>query len=180
LAGFPKRWAIIKALRQLAIEYFERPDAEVVEYIGAWISSGKTKTALCHELSLTLGYQPSTAVLNLAMETECGADALDARLSLARKRSAQDLVDDTIALADSAPVSPQDAQKVRNQIAARQWLAERRDRATFGPEKGASVHVTIGALHLDALRQPAPQLPSVIATVITEDAEMLTDGADVT
>jgi len=180
LAGTPKRWAIIKALRQLAVEHFEEPDASVLEYIGSWVASGKTKKALCEELSLALGWEPSNPALNLALETECGADTLDARLSLARKRSAQDLVDATVSLADSAPLSPQDAQKVRNQIAARQWLAERRDRATFGTDKGASVHVTIGALHLDALRQPAPQLPSVIATVITEDAQLLTDGDNAT
>lgn len=184
LSGFPKRRAIQDALKQLALEQFEDVHATSLDYLIAWVESGKTMGKLAKFVAQRLGWPEagvSLQLLSLAVKSEHGAERVEADLILARKKSAQAIVDESLDIADEHTSSQLQAAQAGNRIKARQWLAERRDREAFGAAKAASVTVSIGSLHMDALRAPVPALPvsesvRAIASAITEDAEVITDG----
>ena len=72
-------------------------------------------------------------------------------LSRARARAADDIVSETIDIADSIAFddNPQIA-KVR--IQTRQWVAERWNAPAYAQNKGQNVSISIAGLRLDALR----------------------------
>lgn len=72
------------------------------------------------------------------------------RLRVARARSAASMAETTLELADTGSVA--DVPKTKLQIEARRWLAGKLNPAEFGEVKGPQVQVSIGELHLDALR----------------------------
>ena len=65
----------------------------------------------------------------------------------------------------------------------RQWMAERYNPSKYGQSKGVSVSVTVGSLHLDALRHistlvtPAPQQALLSST--HNDAALVNDDSQV-
>jgi len=75
---------------------------------------------------------------------EAKADSADALVE-----EAGQILDD--AKTDSGP----DMQKARSRAEHRRWLASKRDRVQYGddPTVAVGVHLDLGSLHLDALRQ---------------------------
>lgn len=69
------------------------------------------------------------------------------------------MAETTLELADTGSVA--DVPKTKLRIEARRWLAGKLNPAEFGDTKGPQVQVSIGELHLDALRQfnPADHRP---------------------
>lgn len=103
--------------------------------------------------------------------SEEGRDARKQAMSRAREESAAALEDDVLDIADSADSETASVARIR--MGARQWLASVRDPARYGKSSGTTVHISMGQLHLHALRElaaepgkqalssPAPQmLPS--------------------
>jgi hypothetical protein len=68
----------------------------------------------------------------------------------ARARAAHDLVDETLTIADEA--DPEETQKAKLRIQARQWAAERWNRKDYGQAK-AEVAISISGLHIEALKR---------------------------
>ena len=68
----------------------------------------------------------------------------------ARVRAAELLACETLTIADSIP--DDNPSRPMHRIRTRQWLAERWDPKTYGT-KPADLHINIGSLRLDALRQ---------------------------
>ena len=68
----------------------------------------------------------------------------------ARVRAAELLACETLTIADS--ISEDNPSRPMHRIRTRQWLAERWDPKTYGT-KPADLHINIGSLRLDALRQ---------------------------
>jgi hypothetical protein len=106
----------------------------------------------------------------------------------ARKAGAAALAEQTLAIAEGElptihpitgdPVADPSRDKLR--IQARQWLAERRDRATWGAAK-EGLTINVAALHLDALRaRPAalPAGPAEDTIYIVQSAEPSDSGID--
>lgn len=82
-----------------------------------------------------------------------GMEGMKEKILLARRGRAEKLAEETLTLADNVGTSnPTEIKKVSEQIKVRQWLAGVDDPDRFGA-KQAQVNVTIGSLHLDALRK---------------------------
>ena len=150
-----------KRVQRLGLARLEAPElqAKVMSYLARGVSVANT----AHDLGV------SHLALHLWTKDPCRA----AEVAEARRAGAAKLAEETVAIADGQlpltdangePVADPSRDKLR--IAARQWVAERRDRQTWGQPKD-TMTVNIGALHLDALRAARP------ATVVAAGAAAL-------
>ena len=113
------------------------------------IASGQTVARIASDLQVTV----------LALDEWLSDPARAETVRRARKAGAAALAEQTLAIAEGElptihpitgdPVADPSRDKLR--IQARQWLAERRDRATWGAAK-EGLTINVAALHLDALR----------------------------
>ena len=94
-------------------------------------------------------------------------------LKRARARAAGNLVEDTLGIADNgADTSAPDPARDKLRIQARQWLASRWDRTTYGERSGPSVEVNVATMYLGAMRSVQPV---DTAAVTIEHAPVATD-----
>ena len=123
----------------------KRSDLEVLdaidpELIVGMLEHGKSIADIC----LALGI--SKRALDIWIrQTGFQDDILRARV-----RAAELLACETLTIADSIP--DDNPSRPMHRIRTRQWLAERWDPKTYGT-KPADLHINIGSLRLDALRQ---------------------------
>lgn len=85
-------------------------------------------------------------------------DERHAAYKRARIGAAGLLAEQVIEYADSS--TPETAAADKLKIQARQWLASRWDRDTYGESKAPQVQINLATLHLDALRQRSATLNS--------------------
>src|SRR3954462_8484310 len=79
----------------------------------------------------------------------------------------------TIAHDESRATEEQAVQRDKLRIDTRRWIASRWDRNGYGEQRGAAVNISLGTLHIDALRAaaPLPEPPSRRNRVIDASAE---------
>jgi hypothetical protein len=111
------------------------------DMIWAMIEEGKTITQICYELGV--GKRPLQAWLDQV-------DADESKIARARAKAATSYAMQALEIADSS--EPEQAAKARLQIQARQWIAERWDRKTYGTQSGPQITLNITDLRLNALR----------------------------
>lgn len=138
MAGRPGRAALIKTIAAAGGE----------EAVLAKIEAGKTITAIAEELGVS---RPM-----LSEYLNRSDDSVE-RLGRARETSAHALVEEALAIADSA--THDDDRAKRLQVSMRQWLAGKRNRAQYGETPLVAMQVNMGDLVLDALKQPPPPRP---------------------
>ena len=73
------------------------------------------------------------------------------RYQQARKVAAETLVGETLEIADGVK-HPEDVPKAKLQTQVRQWLASRYDPDTFGDKSGPTVNISLGDMHVQALK----------------------------
>jgi hypothetical protein len=84
----------------------------------------------------------------------------------ARARSAAHLAEETLGIADNgADTSAPDAARDKLRIQARQWLASKWDRHTYGEVKAESNTLNMQAIFLQSLRNVQPDNAVVIEAV---------------
>jgi hypothetical protein len=88
------------------------------------------------------------------------------RYQEAREIGAFALADEALEIADTA--TSETVAVDRERVRVRQWLAERANKQEFGKDAGVQVNLTVGDLHLTAVKS-APGRPAIAAPV--EDAE---------
>jgi len=93
------------------------------------------------------------------------------RLLVARRGRAEKWAEETLDIADNVAEDPNAINKAKIRIDARRWLAGVDDPDRFGV-KTAQVNISIGGLHLDALRK----VQSEIAITVGEPASETIDG----
>lgn len=142
---------------------FEDAEATHLDYVEAWVASGKTLLNLAADISKQIGFTIMSDPLSRYLRDTFGDDEAGARLSRARARAAHILAEETIELSDEA--NEDNHQAKRLQVQARQWITEKWNRAEFGQKAGADLVLNIGTLHLGALRI---KQPDAIATAIPE------------
>jgi hypothetical protein len=150
--------------------------ATALDYVAAWISDGGTLKQLAFAIGQSLGYEVGRERISAYLRDTFGAAAVSDALASARTRASYSLVEDAIGLVDEEADDSISVQRAASRARARQWTAERYNQAAFGSQKGVSVSVTVGSLHLDALRS----LPArVTATVVAaEHAALPASTAD--
>lgn len=89
-------------------------------------------------------------------------DERHSRYIRARIQSASALAEQALECADASTPETVACDKLR--MGARQWLASRWDRTTYGDQKQADVTVNVNMLHLDALRHVNARRNQQIAT----------------
>lgn len=125
------------------------------------IADGVTMGVLAAELGVSRGFFSSR--LNKL-------PGMKERLIEARKGRADLYADEAMRIADDAPEDPNAINKAKMRIDARKWLAGVNDPERYG-QKAAQVNISIGSLHLDALRRVQSDLATPISAPDVVDAE---------
>lgn len=96
------------------------------------------------------------------------------RLVQARKSRADKWAEEAIEIADGVDPDPNQINKARLRIDSRKWLAGVDDPDRFGT-KQAQVNISIGGLHLDALRKVQADLARPVGATIEGEAKDVTE-----
>jgi DNA-binding transcriptional ArsR family regulator len=169
MAGTPITSRMAAELMRRTADRFADTPATALDYVADWCASGKTLTALARDLNVS-----HSLVMN-HLRREYGAEVVSDTMRAARETGAHVLVDQGLDIADAA--TPETAQVARLQVATRQWVAERWNaRELAAKPASVAVQVNVGALMLEALRQPVSALPIALETAIVAPANLLTDG----
>ena len=151
MPGRPMQTRVIATLAARAMRSLG-DDATALDYTADYIANGKTIADLAADLAAEWGEPVSRQLVSQAVHALPDATT---RIEAARKDSALAIAEGTITLTDDVEPTPGAAAKGRLQLSARQWLATALDPARFGT-KGPTLQINVGALLLDALRQPMP------------------------
>jgi hypothetical protein len=153
MAGRPKRAAMIAELTRRATAEGE----DVLTYAETWVASGNTILQLANEIGRKVGHdilRESLAKYLNGLDNGRGREVLAA----ARVSGAAGLADQSVDVTDAANTKEK-AAIARGQMASRQWLAGKLDRAGFGERVDSKVSLSVAMLHLDALKA-LPALPA--------------------
>ncbi len=130
MAGTPKFHSDMKMLAKL-------PE----DMIWSMIEAGKSYTEICLEMGIS-----RKALERWIDDTDPDGD----KIARARARAADELVTETLSIADRS--DPEHAAHARVRIQARQWVAERWNRKVYGTQSGPQITLNIQDLRLNALR----------------------------
>ena len=111
-------------------------------YVFGQVAEGRTLKDVAEELGIS----------RQILSTWCNRPERKDALARARQEAAGALMDEALAITDSAEEDAIALQKVRQQADLRKWLAARLSPQHWG-DFGPGVQVNIGQLHLDALRR---------------------------
>jgi hypothetical protein len=116
-----------------------------IEFVCAHIAEGMTIGRLAEYLEC------SRPLLSLWInQTEERKEAV----LRARKLKAEKLAEDALEIADNADESSNGGvNKARLQVDTRKWMASKLDPDQYGDKQGPAVNISIGDLHLTALKQ---------------------------
>lgn len=169
MAGRPKRTAMIGALEVRTRDYFEdevdSPLKTTLDYVSAWIAAGRTLKELAFALGQDLGMEIGRERLSAYLSDAFGAAVVSETLADARVHASHSMVDEALELVDADAETTVDVARAASRARQRNWTAERYNAPAYGQQKGVSVHISTGSLHLDALRATArivtsaPELP---------------------
>lgn len=134
MAGFPMRRALEKKIEELG----------GIEFVSAHIAQGMTIGRLAEFIECS---RPMLSFwINHTEERK------NAVLS-ARKLKAEKLAEDALEIADGADESSSSSvNKARLQVDTRKWLASKLDPEAFGDKANTEINLSIGDLHLQALK----------------------------
>lgn len=125
--------------------------ATIADFVAGWVEDGRTISDLARSMEAEMGESCSrswlSGVLNRAPEDK-------ARITAARAEAAYALVEQALEIADEPADSTVDVQRNRLRAETRNRIAGWWNRDFCG-EQRAQVNVSIGQLHLDALRARA-------------------------
>jgi hypothetical protein len=185
MAGRARTNAIIDKLHSLTRAYFEEEEGHFtpLDYIAARVEDCTPLITIANELSAELNDVVTPQRITAILIAGNGQDAVDARLAQARARASHVYAEESIAIVDAPADTTSEVSRAQSRARSRQWAASRWNRKDYGDDKGVSVNVTVGSLHLDALRavparatativSPAtPQLPASTADAQVIDGE---------
>ncbi len=171
MAGRARTAALREALERRSIEALSTEDdidaPGMLAYVCDWIESGNTVKELAAELTVELDHEVTYARVMAVLRAEDGAEAVEERLSASRVRASHSLAETAMAIVDEQHDTNVEVSRAASRARTRQWMAERYNQREFGSQKGVSVSLTVGSLHLDALRAVPARVTGAIRTVET-------------
>lgn len=159
MAGRARAKALLDALEARTRQSFEVEEAisddphTTLDYVADWIESGNTLKELAGTLTTELGHEVTYARIMATLREQHGAELTDRTLETSRTRASHSLAETALELVDAPADSNVDVSRAASRARTRQWMAERYNPSKYGQAKGVSVSVTVGSLHLDALKQ---------------------------
>lgn len=163
MAGRARTKALQEALEKRAREASDEQPISTLDYVCEWLESGNTLKELALELSQDLEHEVTYARLMAMLRSEHGDSATEAALDLARARASHCYAEESKTIVDEPADTSAEVSRAASRSKSRQWLAQAYNPGRFGQQKGVSVSVSIGSLHLDALRAA----PARVATIVT-------------
>ena len=158
MAGRARFRALAVELERRTRESFEDvPHAEpatALDFVAEWIESGQTCKTLALDLSLATHTEVTYPRLMAYLRDCFGESKRDTILDAARVRASHSLAEDAIDIVDAAGDTSAEVAKAASRAKSRQWMAERYNPARFGVQRGTTISISVGSLHLDALRAP--------------------------
>lgn len=174
MAGLARTNAVTAWLEAQARDLFELSTAERADhlaFVAHVIENGVTLKALAAKIESELLFEVSASTLRRHLARKHGEAETDAALDAARARASHTLADESLEIVDAPAYTPQEVSRAASRARSRQWLAERYNPAKYGAAKAPTLSISIGSLHIDALRQTPPR------PVITAEATVqLGDG----
>ena len=170
MAGQPRKRAVIDELERRAVH----DGCTVLEYAVDWLEGGGTLFSLARSIQRRLWpdelkdkRHPPAGIVEKHLKSLTTAEGETGAQVLSRARSSGSArgIEEALEIADDA--TEDDVQVARLRVGHRQWIAERLA-PEFKQQKGTNVHISIGALHLDALRQRA----SAVATLAPSESAL--------
>ncbi len=153
MAGQPKRRAMFELLETRTAEYFEGdPTQTPLDYVACWIEGGGTIVSLAEDLAKSLGHNVGREWLSIMLRKHYGDDAVSERLSKARAHASHVMAELALGISDEAATCSEDVARNGLRVRARQWTAERWNRAQYGNSQAPTVSISIAELHLAALQ----------------------------
>jgi hypothetical protein len=160
MAGRARAKALADELARRTADYFELSDAiageetthTTLDYVADWVESGNTLKELAASLTTTLEHEVTYARLMATLREEHGAGTVEERLDASRARASHSLAEHALELVDAKADTNVEVSRAASRARTRQWMAERYNPSKYGQSKGVSVSVSVGSLHLDALR----------------------------
>lgn len=141
-----------------------------VDYAMAWLEEGGTLSSLALDIAATTGLPPMRATLDRILRKH--DSEYEQKVTRARSIGALAMAENTLSIADTADEHNHQVSRLR--IQSRQWVAERFNKDQLGGNKGVSVSVTVGSLHLQALQAVSTIVTPTIDTQPT--AQRITAG----
>lgn len=139
--------------RRLAIVFEdETDDKTALDYVCERVECGTTTKALALELTLSLPFEVTYARLMAHLRERYGDAETDQRIDAARVRASHLLAEEGLELVDNAQLTAAGVAKASSQAKQRNWMAERYNRERYGSSKGVNVSISVGELHLAALK----------------------------
>lgn len=166
MAGRARFHALKDEFERRTRDLFE-DDAQAthLDYICERVENATTTKAIAAEISQSLGHECTYARM-MSYLRECFGDVeTDHRIDTARVRASHLLPEEGKELVDAAGLTTAEVAKASSQAKQRNWMAERYNRERYGSSKGVNVSISVGELHLAALKATP-----VRVTVATQQA----------
>jgi hypothetical protein len=175
MSGRPRRGRLVEALERRAHRDLGE-GATPLDFVVGYIAAGAFLSALAVEVSKELGEPVSRPFLSGTVHS-LAPDA-KSRIETARREAAHALAEEATTIADSAPATSAGVQKAKLQSDTRRWLAERFDPGNFGSTTKTEVSVSLGHLHLEALRHRAALVNHPATALATVSPELMGGSRD--
>jgi hypothetical protein len=191
MAGRARAKALTDELTKRATRYFQpepdEPQPSALDYVCSRVEGGTTTKALAQEISESTGLEVDYSMLLRHLSAQFGAQACDEAIDSARARASHFHVETALEIVDERQDDQAGVSRAASRARQRNWMAERQNRKQYGQDKGVSVSVSIGSLHLQALQAvPARAtaivtgsaqnaLPAQVDTSVIEDADVVSE-----
>lgn len=175
MAGRPRQRALKQQLQAYA-DGMALPDG--LAFVCAWLEDGRTMLQLQERLKFDTAQDFHQHSIRRQLERDYGKEKVLAAFGEARAEGAHAKVEEAQQIIDTAPLDRDGIAKAREQASIRLWQAERANKSAYGGNKpgDVNVNVSLGQLHIDALRSRVVQAKAEIAEVV--EVKQLTDGGD--
>lgn len=174
MAGRPKHKVMVKELERRTRELFpEDENATHLDYAEHYVANGGTLVSLARSVAGATGTHVMRESLRRYITKMDGAEG---RLGQARIHSSHAMVEESMEILDD-DIAREDVPRAKMRVDGKLKVAQMFNRAEFGENKNTQINVSLGALHIAALR--AREMPQITARVIeADDVLMIEEGAE--
>ncbi len=159
MAGQPKRRAMREELERRTRDYFEGdPVPTVLNYVTCRLEDGTTIADIAKEISNTLGHDVPRQWVSEYVHNFSAEAAESVRT--ARSRASHSWAEKAIDAVDAQAYDSVGVARANNRSRVYLRMAEAADSGSYAQQKGSTIAISIGSLHLDALRAHAGEVTS--------------------